>query len=84
MRNILIIGAGRSAASLIRYLLDKSEAEDLFITIGDISVQNAKKFTANHPNGQGVLLDVFNEPQRREAIQNCDIVISMLPARYHI
>lgn len=42
MRNILIIGAGRSATSLIRYLLDKSEAEDLFITIGDISVQNAK------------------------------------------
>ena len=84
MRNILIIGAGRSAASLIRYLLDKSKAEDLFITIGDISVQNAKKFTADHPNGQGVLLDVFNEPQRREAIQNCDIVISMLPARYHI
>lgn len=84
MRNILIIGAGRSAASLIRYLLDKSEAEDLFITIGDISVQNAKKFTAYHPNAQGVLLDVFNEPQRREAIQNCDIVISMLPARYHI
>jgi saccharopine dehydrogenase-like NADP-dependent oxidoreductase len=84
MRNILIIGAGRSAASLIRYLLDKSEAEDLFITIGDISVQNAKKFTACHPNAQGVLLDVFNEPQRREAIQNCDIVISMLPARYHI
>ena len=84
MRNILIIGAGRSATSLIRYLLDKSEAEDLFITIGDISVQNAKKFTANHPNGRGVLLDVFNEPQRREAVQNSDLVISMLPARYHI
>lgn len=84
MRNILIIGAGRSATSLIRYLLEKSEAEDLYITIGDISIQNAQKLTANHPNGRGILLDVFNEPQRKEAVKNCDIVISMLPARYHI
>ena len=54
MRNILIIGAGRSATSLIRYLLDKSDAEDLFITIGDISIQSAQKFTSNHPNARGI------------------------------
>jgi saccharopine dehydrogenase-like NADP-dependent oxidoreductase len=84
MRNILIIGAGRSATSLIRYLLDKSEAEELFLTIGDISIQQAQKFTEGHPNGRGILLDVFNSRQRREAIDNSDLVISMLPARYHI
>lgn len=84
MRNILIIGAGRSATSLIQYLLDKSEAEELFITIGDISIQNAQKFTDGHPNGRGILLDVFNEPQRKKAVENSDLVISMLPARYHI
>ena len=83
MRNILIIGAGRSAASLIRYLLDKSNEEELFITIGDLSIQAAQKFTANHPNARGVLLDVFNESQRKEAVQNSDLVISMLPARFH-
>lgn len=84
MRNILIIGAGRSATSLIQYLLDKSEAEELFITIGDLNIQNAQKFTSNHSNGRGILLDVFNSKQRREAIENSDLVISMLPARYHI
>ena len=84
MRNILIIGAGRSATSLIRYLLDKSEAEELFITIGDISIQHAQKFTTGHPNGRGILLDVFNEVQRKEAVENSDLVISMLPARFHI
>ena len=84
MRNILIIGAGRSATSLIRYLLDKSEAENLFITIGDISIQNAQKFTTGHPNGRGILLDVFNEHQRKEAVEQSDIVISMLPARFHM
>lgn len=84
MRNILIIGAGRSATSLIRYLLDKSEEENLFITIGDISVQSAKKLIQNHPNARGILLDVFNDAQRKEAVKNSDLVISMLPARYHI
>ncbi len=84
MRNILIIGAGRSATSLIKYLLDKSEAEELFLTIGDLNIQNAQKFTSGHPNGRGILLDVFNEPQRREAVENADLVISMLPARFHI
>ena len=84
MRNILIIGAGRSATSLIKYLLDKSEAEELFLTIGDLNIQSAQKFTSGHPNGRGILLDVFNAAQRREAVENADIVISMLPARYHM
>ncbi len=84
MRNILIIGAGRSATSLIRYLLEKSEEEELFITIGDLSIQAAQKFTTGHPNSRGIMLDVFNDVQRKEAVENSDLVISMLPARYHI
>ncbi|MFK5983132.1 MAG: saccharopine dehydrogenase C-terminal domain-containing protein [Flavobacteriaceae bacterium] len=84
MRNILIIGAGRSATCLIRYLLNKSSEENIFITIGDISIESAQKFTKNHPNAKGILLDVFNKEQRKEAVKNCDLVISMLPARFHI
>ncbi|MFT4802666.1 MAG: saccharopine dehydrogenase-like NADP-dependent oxidoreductase [Flavobacteriaceae bacterium] len=84
MRNILIIGAGRSATCLIRYLLDKSSSESLFITIGDISLDAAQKFTKNHPNAKGILLDVFNKEQREEAVKSCDMVISMLPARFHM
>jgi saccharopine dehydrogenase-like NADP-dependent oxidoreductase len=84
MRHILIIGAGRSATSLIRYLLDKSSQEDLFITIGDISEENAQKFTKGHPNARGIYLDVFDAKQRAEIIQQNDLIISMLPARYHM
>ncbi|WP_203294675.1 saccharopine dehydrogenase family protein [Luteirhabdus pelagi] len=84
MRNILIIGAGRSASSLIHYLLDKSEAEELFLTIGDINLQNAQKLSGDHPNSRAIMLDIFNDPERREAVEAADLVISMLPARYHI
>lgn len=84
MRNILIIGAGRSASSLIKYLLDKSDEERLFLTIGDVNIKAANTLLNNHPNAKAMVLDVFHEKQRREAIENADIVISMLPARYHV
>ncbi len=84
MRNILIIGAGRSASSLIKYLLDKSKEERLFLTVGDVNIKSANTLLNNHPNAKAMVLDVFHDKQRREAIDNADIVISMLPARYHI
>ncbi len=84
MRNILIIGAGRSATCLIRYLLKKSKSENLFVTIGDISLESAQKYIKGHPNTKGISLDVTNKEQREEVVKNCDLVISMLPARFHI
>ncbi|CCG54539.1 Probable saccharopine dehydrogenase [Flavobacterium indicum GPTSA100-9 = DSM 17447] len=84
MKKILIIGAGRSASSLIKYLLQKSETENLFITIGDLSEDLAKKKTNNHKNARAIAFDIFNEAQRKEEIQQSDIVVSMLPAHLHI
>ena len=84
MREILIIGAGRSASSLITYLLDKAEAESLSITIADMSIASARKHTQGHPSARAILLNVFNDKEREAAVQNADLVISMLPARYHI
>ena len=84
MKNILIIGAGKSSSSLIEYLLDKSEQEDLFLTIADISTDNALKLINNHKNAKAIVLDVFNKKERENTIKKSDIVISMLPARFHI
>ena len=84
MRNILIIGAGRSSSSLIKYLLDKSSQENLHITIGDVSLESAQSKINNHKNATAIQLDVFNAEQRSNAIQKADIVISMLPASFHI
>ncbi len=84
MRNILIIGAGRSASSLIKYLLAKSESENLHLTIGDLSLELAQKKTNNHKNATAIALDIFNETQRKSEIEKSHIVISMLPAHLHI
>ena len=84
MKNILIIGAGKSSSALLKYLLDTSEQEALFITIADISIENANKLINKHRNAKAIILDVFDKHQREEQIQKADIVISMLPARFHI
>ena len=84
MRNILIIGAGRSASSLIQYLLNKSDAENLHLTIGDLSKELAARKTNNHKNATAIALDIFDANQRQSEIQKADIVISMLPAHLHI
>jgi len=84
MRNILIIGAGRSASSLIQYLLSKSETENLHLTIGDLSLELAQRKTNDHKNATAIAIDIFNNEQRAAEIQKADIVISMLPAHLHI
>lgn len=84
MRKILVIGSGKSSSYLIKYLLDKSYEENLLIIVGDINFSHAKKLIGDHENAQAILLDVFDKNSRKEAIKNADIVVSMLPARFHI
>src|SRR5690554_4275783 len=84
MRKILIIGAGRSASSLIKYLLDKSESENLELTLADLSVELAQKKINHHPRARAIALDIKNREDRERAIENANLVISMLPAFMHV
>ncbi len=84
MRTILILGAGRSASSLIQYLLNKSTSENLHLVIADLSLELAQKKTQNHPNATAIQLDIANIENRQKEIQKASIVISMLPAHLHI
>lgn len=84
MRNILVIGLGKSTSYLIKYFLNKSEQEDLFLTVGDINIDNAQKLLNGHPRTKAIHLDIFDKESREKAIKASDIVVSMLPARFHI
>ena len=84
MRTILIIGAGKSTASLVKYLLDKSNTEKLQIRLADKNKSAALKLIYGHPNGDALEFDVFDANQRANEIQKADIVVSMLPARFHV
>lgn len=84
MRRVLIVGAGRSASSLVKYLLDKSVEENLEIIIIDKVLENAQKLAQNHTNATVIEFDIFDVDARKAMIMNSEIVISMLPARLHI
>jgi saccharopine dehydrogenase (NADP+, L-glutamate forming) len=83
-KNILIIGAGRSSSSLIKYLLDESVKHNWKVTVGDMSLEMAQKKINNHPNGNAILFDINDESKRSEEISKADIVVSMLPAFMHM
>jgi len=83
MKQILVIGAGRSSIYLIEYLLNKSTQHDWKITVGDVDIQLAQSKINNHPNGKAIAFDINNAKQREEEILKSDIVISMLPAFMH-
>ena len=84
MRSILIIGAGKSTSSLIHYLLKASHQEDLQLIIADKNKTIADVHAGQHDRAKAIALDVFNTAERQQAIQDSDIVISMLPARFHM
>ncbi len=84
MRNILVIGAGRSSSSLITHLLTKSYSEKLHITVADVSLNLAQNKINGHENGTAITVDIFNKEEREKVIQQADIVVSMLPAHLHL
>lgn len=84
MKNILLLGAGLSSSSLIRYLLDHSEELNLHLTIVDRSKELIEVKTKGHPNSTAVTFNALEKDERLPFIEKADLVISMLPARFHI
>jgi saccharopine dehydrogenase-like NADP-dependent oxidoreductase len=81
MKKIFIIGAGRSSATLIRYLEEEAPTYSWEITVGDQDINLVNdKIT---PPTRAIVFDVFDEAQRNLEIEQADIVVSMLPARLH-
>ena len=84
MKTILILGAGLSASSLIRYLLARAEAENWYLKIVDQNIDLVKKKINGHPNAEAISFNALDSKERKPAIAHADLVISMLPAIYHV
>ncbi len=83
MSRILILGAGRSATVLIDYLLEDAKKNDYTVVVGDMSKELAEEKIAGRPNGQAIQLNVTNEEQLDSEIKKSDVVVSLLPAKFH-
>lgn len=84
MKKILLLGAGLSASSLIRYLLEHAEANNWQVRVVDQSMDVVKRKLNGHPCGVALSFNALDKGERLPEIAQADLVISMLPARFHI
>ena len=80
-KSILILGAGRSSSSLISYLSNLQDSLQFDLTIGDIYTEALK---AQFPEIDAIKIDINDAGKLTEIISHKSIVISMLPATFHL
>jgi saccharopine dehydrogenase-like NADP-dependent oxidoreductase len=84
MKNILVIGAGLSASAMLRYFTANAEKENWFIKVGDRDEALAKSKVEGCDQAEGFSLNALDPKEREPLVEWADLVISMLPARFHI
>lgn len=83
MKNILIIGAGRSATILINYLLEAIDTYGWHLTVADLNFAMASMKVKNHPKARAMEFDISDQKKSETIIRDADVVVSMLPAFLH-
>jgi len=83
MKDILIIGAGKSSSYLIDYLLDKTSLFNNKITVADNNIKFAQDKIKAHKNATAVEINLEDKVSRKKLISNSYLVVSMLPADLH-
>ena len=83
MKTILVLGAGLSASSLLRYLSERLVSEHWMLKIGNTDIEPLTAKYGSNERIQLFKLDASDADQRRAVIAHADLVISMLPAKFH-
>jgi saccharopine dehydrogenase (NADP+, L-glutamate forming) len=84
MQNLLIIGAGRSATVLIKYILEQARQHNFFVTVADADLNLAQQKVQGHPNGRAIWLDASKPTDRKDIINRHDVIVSLLPPQMHL
>ena len=84
IKKILVVGAGRTASTLIQYLQKNAEKQNWQITVADQSFDLAKARAGKNKFTKALKFDVFDDEQRDEEISIADVVVSLLPETLHI
>lgn len=79
MKNILIFGAGRSSRYLIDYLTENARKNKWKLRVADLQLNGQ----SSSVEVEYSILNVRDEFARDDEVRHADLVISMLPARFH-
>jgi saccharopine dehydrogenase-like NADP-dependent oxidoreductase len=83
MQQLLLFGAGKSATSLIRYLIDTAAGRDWRLIVAESNLALAESKIGDAPHARAMQVDVANEDERNALVSQADIVISLLPPALH-
>lgn len=84
MRNILILGAGKSSTVLIKTLLKDAQENDWMVHVADGDPATAALKIDGHERGKAYPLNISDSASWHPLIHASDLVISMLPPSYHV
>ena len=69
MKSILLLGAGMSSSSLIRYCLQQAEKFDWQVRVCDQNIDLVRKKLEGNPRGVALNFDALNSAERRPEIE---------------
>jgi saccharopine dehydrogenase-like NADP-dependent oxidoreductase len=82
-RIITLFGVGKSTPYLIDYLLENSEHKGIHLKLVDRNFDKLSSAVREHPNCSTLVCDLFDEENRTSIVKESDLIISMVPARFH-
>jgi len=83
MAQILLFGAGKSATSLIRYLIRVAAPRGWRVVVAENNLELALSKIGSASCAEAVRVDVANEAERDRLVAKADVVISLLPPSLH-
>lgn len=84
MKKVILLGAGKSATSLIDYLIEQASKYKWQITVIDADPLLARAKVGKTPFARVETFDISDDAARSLWISQADLVISLLPAPLHI
>ena len=81
---MLVIGAGKSTAILIDYLLAQAEVHDWQVVVADRDLDVARHRIDGKSRGTALEFDVADAAALEKLVKQADLVVSMLPAHMHL
>lgn len=79
MKNVLILGAGRSSHFLIRNLLEHAAERGGTVTVAERQVEMAKAQLQGHPQGRAVAVDARDRLALGALVEGAELVLNFLP-----
>jgi saccharopine dehydrogenase-like NADP-dependent oxidoreductase len=84
MKQILVMGAGKSASVLIEYLLEMAGEKGWHVHVADLNLELARSRAGDSLHATAHGIDSASGEQASTLVRNADVVISMLPPYLHI